>query len=187
MSDIVVVPTPYSSFLPRKHFSGATQFEPMVTGTRSTIMGRSERVTGKYSIVALAIFVWTSLVIRGLGSGSITLGLLLFFLSLLAAGLQANSNGGLLASLLLGLSVPVGIVVALDGGTAFEATDVANVLVFGLFFGTLFYITGIEGANYFEESPRQRSQLERVLTLVFFGLLTTWVIVSGMWRFLAPV
>lgn len=159
----------------------------MATGTRLAIMGRSELVTGKYSIVALAIFVWTGLVIRGLGAGAITLGLLLFFLSLLAAGLQARSNGGLLASLLLGLSVPVGIVVALDGWTAFAATDVANVLVFGLFFGTLFYITGVEGANYLEESPRQRSQLERILTLAFFGILTTWFIISGMWRFFAPV
>lgn len=159
----------------------------MAPGTRSAMMGRSERVTGKYSIVAMVIFVWTILVIRGLGSGSITLGLVLFFLSLLAGGMQANSNGGLLASLLLGLSVPVGIVVALDGGTAFEATDVANVLVFGLFFGTLFYVTGVEGATYLEESPRQRSQMERVLTLVLFGLLTTWFIVTGMWRFFAPV
>lgn len=154
---------------------------------RSAIVGSSLPQTATYLLAAVGLTVGMILAVR---AASITGGLLLFAISLVAAGLQAKTNGGLLPSWLLGLSIPVGFWWALSGWLEVPRSspiNVGNLVVFGLFFGTLFYVVGIEGTRYLEdEEPRQRSQVERYVTL---GLLAVFAVLfgaGGLWRLFVP-
>lgn len=158
----------------------------MAYHVRAAMVGASSRQGATYLLAAGGLTVATALAVRVV---SIVGVLFLFFLSLIAAGLQARSSGGLLPSWLLGLSVPVGIGLALPGLVSTSRSgpgDYGDILVLGLFVGTLFHVIGIEGARHLEEEPRRRTRGERYGTLGLLLVVTGLFAVSGLWRLFAP-
>lgn len=151
------------------------------------MVGSSLQQTAVSLLVAVGLTVATILAVR---AASIAAGLLLFSISLVAAGIQAKTNGGLLPSWLLGLSFPLGLWFGLSGWIEVprgSPINYGNLLVFGLFFGTLFFVVGIEGTHYLEdEGPRQRSRVERYATLGLLAVLAVFFAASGLWRLFVP-
>ena len=159
----------------------------MKSRVRSAMVGASLQQTATYLLAAVALTGATVLAVR---AASVTGGLLLFAIALMTAGLQAKTNGGLLPSWLLVFSVPVGAWWALARWVNLPRSSpisFGNLLVFGLFFGTLFYVIGIEGTQYLEdEEVRQRSRLERYLTFGLLAVLTVFFVATGLWELFVP-
>lgn len=155
------------------------------------MIGSSLRLTGRAVLLAIVFTVILFMVVRGLGPAAITLGLMVFFLALVAAGVQAVQNGSLLASWVLALSIPVGIVSALSLGRGFAVPQAGvfqfrYLLLFGLFFGTLMYVVGIESARFLEAEPRDRGPMERLGTMGLLLILTVLFAYSGMAALFTP-
>lgn len=149
------------------------------------VTGSSSHQTGRSVLLSVVLTLVLFALIRGLGSGAITFGLIVFFVALVAAGLQAVKNGSLVASWLLVLSFPFGVVWALSPGWPVPepragALEFRSLLLFGLFFGTLMYVIGIESARYFDEEPRDRGVIERIGTVGLLVLLAVFFAISGM-------
>lgn len=155
------------------------------------VTGSSHHQTGRSVLLSIGLTLVLFALVRGLGPGAITFGLILFFVALVAAGLQAVKNGSLVASWLLVLSFPFGVVWALSSGWPLPepragALAYRNLLLFGLFFGTLMYVIGIESARFFDEEPRDRGTIERVGTVGLLILLAVRFVNSGMAVFFTP-
>lgn len=153
--------------------------------------GSSHHQTGGSVLLSVVLALVSFALIRGLGSGAVTFGLFVFFLALVAAGLQAATNGSLVASWLLVLSFPFGVVWALTPGWSVPVPRTGvlgyrNLLLLGLFFGTLLYVIGIESARFFDEEPRNRGAIERVGTVGLLVLLAVLFATSGMAALFTP-
>lgn len=174
-----------------KRFTGDLSLGHMNYHRGGPLIGSSLRLTGRAVLLAIVFTVILFMVVRGLGPAAITLGLMVFFLALVAAGVQAVQNGSLLASWVLALSIPVGIVSALSLGRGFAVPQAGvfqfrYLLLFGLFFGTLMYVVGIESARFLEAEPRDRGPMERLGTMGLLLILTVLFAYSGMAALFTP-